>query len=133
MMDLFTNDPPRMEKDRNHMAGRILDLALQIIYWVTGKDYTVVKKSSDECVTPHVSGGRSKTQGIITERPPHSLLQKQRILELTHRITELLTGEVPIRCQNITVYFSMEEWEYLEDHKDLYKDVMMENHQLLTT
>ncbi|XP_075193782.1 uncharacterized protein LOC142292353 isoform X1 [Anomaloglossus baeobatrachus] len=126
-------DPSRMEQDKDHMAARILDLTLEIIYWITGEDHTVVKTSSGECVTPRVSGGRSRTPSDITEPPPHSLIHEQKILELTHRITELLSGEVPIRCQDVTVYFSMEEWEYLEGHKDLYKDVMMENLQPLTS
>ncbi|XP_075195137.1 uncharacterized protein LOC142295908 [Anomaloglossus baeobatrachus] len=133
MMILSMSDPPSMEQDRDHMAARILDLTLEIIYWITGEDHTVVKTSSGECVTPRVSGGRSRTPSAITEPPPHSLIHEQKILELTHRITELLSGEVPMRCQDVTVYFSMEEWEYLEGHKDLYKEVMMEDPPSITS
>ncbi|XP_073412402.1 uncharacterized protein [Dendrobates tinctorius] len=132
-MVLSISDPPRMEQDRGHMAARILDLTLEIIYWITGEDHTVVKTSSGECVTPRVSGGRSRTPSDITEPPPHSLIHEQKILELTNRITELLSGEVPIRCQDVTVYFSMEEWEYIEGHQDLYKDAMMEDHRSITS
>ncbi|XP_077137538.1 LOW QUALITY PROTEIN: uncharacterized protein LOC143803641 [Ranitomeya variabilis] len=132
-MVLCIIDPPRMEQDTDHMAARILDLTLEIIYWITGEDHTVVKTSSGECVTPRVSGGRSRTPSDITEPPPHSLIHEQKILELTNRITELLSGEVPIRCQDVTVYFSMEEWEYIEGHKDLYKDAMMEDHRTITS
>ncbi|XP_044129592.1 oocyte zinc finger protein XlCOF7.1-like [Bufo gargarizans] len=128
--------------EESQMTEKILTLALKIICLLTGEDYTVVKKRSGECVTPssHTdgSGGWSKTQRpIAKESPSHSLIHErsndEKILELTYKIIELLTGEVPIRCLDVTVYLSMEEWEYLEEHKDLYKDVMMKDHQPFTS
>ncbi|XP_066445181.1 oocyte zinc finger protein XlCOF22-like [Eleutherodactylus coqui] len=130
---LFLNDLLRMEKTSNEITKRILSFTLEIIYLLTGEDYTMVKKTSGDGTTPnshlHESGGWSRSQSHITEAPPHLPIHEQKILELTNKITELLTGEVPIRCRDVAVYFSMEEWEYLGRHTYLYKDVMMENHQ----
>ncbi|XP_073467651.1 uncharacterized protein [Aquarana catesbeiana] len=112
----------RMEEDRSHMTEKILNLTLEIIYLLTGERFPLLKSGD------HM---------IITVPPCDSLKPErhnmQKILEVTKKMMELLTGEVPIRCQDVTVYFSMEEWEYLEGHKDLYKDVMMDNQPPLTS
>ncbi|XP_073403865.1 uncharacterized protein [Dendrobates tinctorius] len=134
---IFQIDPSRMERDRDMMAERILHLTLEILFQLTGEDYTEGKKTSSERCQAPVSEGWGRPLSQITGPPPHPLKHKdineQKILELTYKMIELLTGEVPIRCEDVTVYFSMEEWEYLEGHKDLYKDVMMEVPQPLTS
>ncbi|XP_075187588.1 uncharacterized protein LOC142258916 [Anomaloglossus baeobatrachus] len=135
--DCAENFLSRMDMDRDTMAERILHLTLEILFRLTGEDYTVVKKTSSERCQAPVSEGWGRPLSPITGPPPHPPIHEdindQKILELTYKMIELLTGEVPIRCQDVTVYFSMEEWEYLEGHKDLYKDVMMEVPQPLTS
>ncbi|XP_077112819.1 uncharacterized protein LOC143768047 isoform X2 [Ranitomeya variabilis] len=131
---IFLNCSSRMDMDRDKMAERILHLTLEILFRLTGEDYTVVKKTSSDCCQDLVSVGWGRP--LITGPPPHLIhedINDQKILELTYKMVELLTGEVPIRCQDVTVYFSMEEWEYLEGHRDLYKDVMMEVSQPFTS
>ncbi|XP_073517036.1 gastrula zinc finger protein XlCGF66.1-like [Phyllobates terribilis] len=129
-------DPSKMDMDRDKMVERILHLTLEILFRITGEDYILVKTSSERCQV-HVSEGWERPLSPITGPPPHPLIHEdindQKILDLTYKMIELLTGEVPIRCQDVTVYFSMEEWEYLEGHKDLYKDVMIEVPHPLTS
>ncbi|KAM5126262.1 uncharacterized protein ACMZJ9_021557 [Mantella aurantiaca] len=112
----------KMEKAQSHMNEKILNLTLEIIYLLTGEGF------------PPMNSGDYIT---ITIPSPHSMTpqrhNREKILEVIQKMIGVLTGEVPIRCQDVTVYFSMEEWEYLEGHKDLYKDVMMDNQPPLTS
>ncbi|KAM4051815.1 uncharacterized protein ACNLHF_026089 [Anomaloglossus baeobatrachus] len=122
--------------DKDKIMEKIVSLNLEIIFHLTGEDYTVVKTSSDRCQAP-VYEGRGGTLSPIPGPPPHPRIHEdindQKILELTNKMLKLLTGEVPVRCQDVTVYFSMEEWEYLEGHKERYKEVMMEEPQPRTS
>ncbi|XP_077346054.1 uncharacterized protein LOC143989667 [Lithobates pipiens] len=114
--------PKMVEEDRSHMTERILNLTLEIIYLLTGERFPLLKSGDHMTITV------PPCDSLKPER--HNM---EKILEVTKKMMELLTGEVPIRCQDVTVYFSMEEWEYLEGHKDLYKDVMMDNQPPLTS
>ncbi|XP_056387529.1 zinc finger protein 436-like isoform X2 [Hyla sarda] len=107
-----------MDKERKHVTDAILNLTLEIIYLLTGEDYTFVKELSTSlikrsCVGSHVSEGWNRKRTLTTQRN-----NEQKILKLANKITELLTGE---------------EWEYLEEHKEVYQDVIMESNHLLTS
>ncbi|XP_068112200.1 zinc finger protein 436-like [Hyperolius riggenbachi] len=112
----------RMEKDQSHMTDQIIKLTLKILYLLTGEIYTPETKSSDHVAT---KGGTKNTTMEPSSLTPER--NSEKILEVINKMIELLTGQVPLRCQDVTVYFSMEEWQYLEGHKDLYKEVMMED------
>ncbi|XP_072279479.1 uncharacterized protein [Pyxicephalus adspersus] len=123
-----------MDEKLDHITKTILNLTMKIIHLLTGELCEVVKKTSGETMTPTSHCYRSSP---VSKPPPQShprgRYSHEKILEVLQKMIGLLTGEVPLRCQDVTVYFSMEEWEYLEGHKDLYKDVIMEDHQTLTS
>ncbi|XP_068112365.1 uncharacterized protein [Hyperolius riggenbachi] len=83
----------RMEKEPSLRTQRILNLTLEIIYLLTGEDYEVVKKTSGELLSP-----RSLPHDVsLTTVPPSHPLSAERketkILEVIHKMIELLTGE----------------------------------------
>ncbi|XP_073404105.1 oocyte zinc finger protein XlCOF29-like isoform X3 [Dendrobates tinctorius] len=89
-----------MDRDRDKMVEKILHLTLEILFLITGEDYTVVKKTSSERCQDPVSEGWGRTLSPITGPPPHPLIHEdindQKILELTYKMIELLTGEVTL-------------------------------------
>uniref|UniRef100_A0A8C5Q737 C2H2-type domain-containing protein n=1 Tax=Leptobrachium leishanense TaxID=445787 RepID=A0A8C5Q737_9ANUR len=127
------------EKARDPLSQRILDLTLEIIFLLTGEDHVVVKiheMITDKGCHQISEGGYCRLQSFNTDLPPHPGIHKknnEKILESTNKIIRLLTGEVPIRCEDVSVYLSMEEWEYVERHKELYEDIMREHHQPIVT
>ncbi|XP_040294314.1 uncharacterized protein LOC121005603 [Bufo bufo] len=99
-------------KNLDQMSGRILNLTMEIIGLLTGEEYTVVKKSSD--ILSNMTD--------IMDAPPssHERDHDKKILELTYKIIQLLTGEVPLKSGDIAVYFTTDEWEYYKKHEDFY-------------
>ncbi|XP_068112457.1 zinc finger protein 239-like [Hyperolius riggenbachi] len=107
-----------MDKDQQHMTERILNLTLEIIYLLTGEDCEVVKKTSGEQLA---LSSRHHCPSPITVLLPHSLTPERKvkkIFDVINKMVLLLTGK---------------ECQYLEEHKDLYEDIMMENQPPLTS
>ncbi|KAM4030257.1 piggyBac transposable element-derived protein 4-like [Anomaloglossus baeobatrachus] len=93
-----------MDKDRDETAKGILQLTLEILFWLTGEDYTIVKKPSSEWCQTSVPEEWVRTLstmiGLPPHRPIHEDINEQKILELAYKIIELLSSKktTPERC-----------------------------------
>ncbi|XP_069800229.1 zinc finger protein 585A-like [Dendropsophus ebraccatus] len=119
---------PEMER-----AESILNHTLEIICLLTEEDYIVVRREADGNKCSY-SLCAAEVQGQSSPLHPDlsfTLLgiqdgNQKKILELANRIIQLLACEVPLKCQDVAVYFSKDEWEYLEGHGDHYDYKQME-------
>ncbi|KAM8952610.1 uncharacterized protein RCH25_043343 [Pelodytes ibericus] len=125
------------EKDLT--TDSILNHAMEIICLLSGEDYILVKRQGDEGLhsnrsslssrkTHGTSMGHSNSRYRYADDKDQKTMTK-KILSLANRIIQLLTKEVPIKHDDFAVYFSMEEWEYIEFHKEDYLDVVPEEEE----
>ncbi|KAM4641254.1 uncharacterized protein O3C94_015637 [Discoglossus pictus] len=117
------------------LAERILNNTLQIIYLLTGKvplsqnlTSSLMKdkdlKEMNKRIINHVLEIISLLSGgeyIFVENNSPNICTNQP------------TGEVSVNCDDVTVRSSTKELKYVEEHKELYKDVLVENRQALKT
>ncbi|XP_018095639.2 oocyte zinc finger protein XlCOF7.1-like [Xenopus laevis] len=100
---------------------RMVNLTLEMIYLLTGEHYIPRKKSDD--------GGALHAPGSVIQKENNK--NDKKILELMSNIIQLLTGEVAIRTHHVSIYFSLDEWDYIKGNKDLYEEGIKEEPQQL--
>ncbi|XP_018426439.1 PREDICTED: zinc finger protein OZF-like [Nanorana parkeri] len=124
-MSVCLRTAPMTEEDRSHMNERILNLTLEIIYLLTGERFPLLKSGD------HVTITVPPCDSLEPERP-----NMEKILEVTKKMMELLTGESGSLGENTVVV--KEEYkeededygvmaEFIQGLTDLSKDTMMES------
>ncbi|XP_071989946.1 uncharacterized protein [Engystomops pustulosus] len=110
-----------IDKNKDVIIDKLLNLTLEIICLLTGEDYVVVRRSADLCVSEqrgrHVSDGCSEVQGLISgdsspspplteDNPPPRIPEPGRNL---HRDTQKL----PIKSEEAEVCV----WDHSADQR----------------
>ncbi|XP_073438103.1 uncharacterized protein [Dendrobates tinctorius] len=122
-----------MDDNRIYLTDRILSLTLEIMLLLTGEDYTIVRKTYVDHIVSSISPGRRSEAEELVRVPTAEYVSLQKsveILQLSNQIIQLLTREVPVRCQDVAVYLSIEEWDYIDKNKNLYKNIVLEDQRL---
>ncbi|OCT58866.1 hypothetical protein XELAEV_18001355mg [Xenopus laevis] len=109
------------EEEERGKKERMVNLTLEMIYLLTGEHYIPRKKSDD--------GGALHAPGSVIQKENNK--NDKKILELMSNIIQLLTGEVAIRTHDVSIYFSLDEWDYIKGNKDLYREGIKEEPQKL--
>ncbi|XP_077321943.1 uncharacterized protein LOC143955703 [Lithobates pipiens] len=109
----------RMEEDRSHMTEGILKFTLEIIYLLTGERFPLVKSGDHMTITV------PPCDSLKPER--HNM---EKILEVTKKMMELLTGESGNLGDDNTVKEEFterdEEYGVMKDLSEGHKEVTME-------
>ncbi|KAM4641529.1 gastrula zinc finger protein XlCGF66.1-like [Discoglossus pictus] len=105
----------------------ILKHALEIVFLLTGEQYVVVKIKAE---IPPYNTNSSISEAVhgVPVPPNGSMADKKHrdnmILRHASNIIILLSGEIPVRYDNVAMYFTTDELQYCEEHKEIYKDIM---------
>ncbi|OCT58903.1 hypothetical protein XELAEV_18001392mg, partial [Xenopus laevis] len=109
------------EEEERGKKERMVNLTLEMIYLLTGEHYIPRKKSDD--------GGALHAPGSVIQKENNK--NDKKILELMSNIIQLLTGEVAIRTHHVSIYFSLDEWDYIKGNKELYgEEIKVDPQQL---
>ncbi|KAM4796144.1 uncharacterized protein WCC33_001279 [Rhinophrynus dorsalis] len=114
-----------MNKDKNRVIEKVLNLTLEIICLLTGEDSIMVKNCSKHAddIFPGVSEEYRRALSCLREPSPNSLTHNKINDQTLH----------PSDTEHVAVYLSMEERKSLEEGKAHYKDVMEEKRQTLSS
>ncbi|PIO32784.1 hypothetical protein AB205_0208740, partial [Aquarana catesbeiana] len=83
--------------------------------------------SSKAYVENQPTSPQHKQRHLHTDEQEHSECMEDK--QCSTVTMKMIDKAVPVKCGDVTISFSMDEWDYIENHKDLYQEVMAESDQ----